>query len=449
MSELLTRREAALDALLAVDTRAAYAAQAVDAALNRRRLAARARAYVTETVYGTLRRRGTIDWMLGLCSRRPVESLHPVVRNALRLAVYETCWLDTVPGPVACHEAVELVKRRGQGRAAGFVNAVCRAVLRRQEAGDWPWPSADEDPVEALAVVTSHPRWLVRRWVERFGIEEAKALCEANNETPPLHIRTNTLKIQRGALAEMLEAAGAEVALGPLAPEALHVRGLGSVPESPAFRAGLFTVQDEGAQLVSRALAPEPGQRVIDLCAAPGGKTTHLAELMQNQGEIVAVDVHENKLKLVRENAARLGIGIIETVAGDGRAMPARLAPAHRVLVDAPCTGLGVVRRRPDLRWRPREEALEPLSRRQEELLAAAAELTLPGGVIVYSTCTIEPEETVDVVRRFLERHPAFTADPAPAAAVPADVGGFLYPHRHGTDGFFIARLRRSARGGL
>src|SRR5690606_9220961 len=132
----------------------------------------------------------------------------------------------------------------------------------------WPWPSADEDPVEALAVVTSHPRWLVRRWVERFGIEEAKALCEANNETPPLHIRTNTLKIQRGALAEMLEAAGAEVALGPLAPEALHVRGLGSVPESPAFRAGLFTVQDEGAQLVSRALAPEPGQRVIDLCGA-------------------------------------------------------------------------------------------------------------------------------------------------------------------------------------
>lgn len=443
MTDLRSRREAALDALLAVDTREAYAALAVDAALRRRRLAVPARGYVTEAVYGTLRRRGTIDWMLGQCSDRPLESLHPAVRNALRLAVYEMCFMRTVPGPVACHEAVALTKRRGPREAAGFVNAVCRTVLRRHQADEWAWPSVAEDPVAALSVLTSHPEWLVRRWVERFGVDEARALCEANNDTPPLHLRTNTLKIERRRLAAMLQAGGADVVLGRWAPEALHVTGLGRVADNAAFQAGLFAVQDEGAQLVSHALEPRPGQRVIDLCAAPGGKTTHLAQLMDNQGIIVAVDVHENKLALVRESAARLGVRIIDTVAGDGREMPGRSAPADRVLVDAPCTGLGVVRRRPDLRWRPREEALADLARQQEELLAAAAALTVPGGLIVYSTCSTEPEETVDVVARFLAVHREFAAEPPPPGTCKAGAGGYLFPHRHGTDGFFVARLRR------
>lgn len=445
MNELRSRREAALDVLVAVDTRAAYAALSLDAALKKYRLDARARAYVTEVVYGTLRRRGTLDWMIDQCSRRPSASLHPVVRNILRSAVYEISYMHSVPGPIACHEAVALAKRRRQRPAAGFVNAVCRAVLRRQEAGDWPWPSVDDDPVTALSVLTSHPRWLVARWVERFGVDEARRLCEANNEAPPLHVRTNTLRVERDELARRLEAVGADVSPGRWAPEALHVRGLGRLTDNASFQEGLFAVQDEGAQLVARALAPTPGQRIIDLCAAPGGKTTHLAQLMNNEGRIVAVDVHENKLGLVRQSAERLGIDIIDTVVGDSRDMPGRLEPADGVLVDAPCSGLGVLRRRPDLRWQQREESLAPLARQQEELLAAAAALTVPGGVVVYSTCSTEPEETTAVISRFLAEHGDFFLEAVPEAG-PIGESGFVFPHTHGTDGFFIARLRRKNR---
>lgn len=442
MTEARARRDAALDALLAVDTRAAYAALAVNAALKRRRLTARAGAYVTEVVFGTLRQRGTIDWMLAQCSDRPLESLHPTVRNVLRLATYEICFMRTVPGPVACHEAVNLVKRRKQPRAAGFVNAICRAVLRRHEADDWSWPSPEDDPVTALSVLTSHPRWLVARWIERFGVEETKRLCEANNDTPPLHIRANTLKTTRGDLARMLADDGVDAQPGRWAPEALHVRGLGRLTDNAAFQAGLFAVQDEGAQLVAHALAPEPGQRIIDLCAAPGGKTTHLAQLMDNQGQVIAIDIHKHKLGLIEENAARLGVNIVETVAGDGRRMPGRLQPAHGVVVDAPCSGLGVLRRRPDLRWQQRPESLAPLTRQQRELLEAAAELTLPGGVVVYSTCSTEPEETTAIVERFLADRGDFELEAPPLPAAVGD-GGYLFPHRHDTDGFFIARLRR------
>lgn len=443
MNDARRQRDAALDALVAVDTRNAYAALALDAALLRHRLGGRARAYATEVVYGTLRWRGTIDWMVARCSRRPPDRLDPAVRNILRMAAYELRFMHTVPGPVACHEAVALAKRRRRHNASGFVNAVCRAMLRLEDSDSWPWPSVESDPVAALAVLTSHPEWLVSRWIQRFGVDEARALCEANNVTPPLHVRTNTLRMRRDELAQALRTDGAEVAEGLLAPDALHVRGLGRPADNASFRAGAFTVQDEGAQLVAPALTPLPGQRIIDLCAAPGGKTTHISELMRDEGQVIAVDVHENKLNLVRESAGRLGIGIIETVVGDGRAMPGRLAPADAVLVDAPCSGLGVLRRRPDLRWRPREAALRPLAEQQRQLLGAAAALTRPGGVIVYSTCSTEPEETTAVVKQFLATHPQIVPESPPEACIAADVGGYLFPHHHGTDGFFIARLRR------
>lgn len=445
MHEARRRRDAVLDALIAVDTRNAFAALALNVTLTRRRLDGAGRAYATEVVYGTLRWRGTIDWMISQCSRRPPDDLDPVVRNILRMAVYEIRFMRTVPGPIACHEAVALAKRRRQHGAAGFVNAVCRAILHTEETNGWPWPSLEADPAAALAVLTSHPPWLVARWIDRFGVDEARALCEANNMTPPLHVRTNTRQLQRDELAAALRADGADVAFGSLAPEALHVRGLGRPGDNAAFRAGAFTVQDEGAQLVAPALSPLPGQRIIDLCAAPGGKTTHIAELMRDQGELIAVDVHENKLGLVRDNARRLRLGIIEIVPGDGRTMPGRLAPADGVLLDAPCSGLGVLRRRPDLRWRPREAALRPLAEQQGELLKAAAALTRPGGIIVYSTCSIEPEETTAVVEAFLANDARFEPEPPPKACVVASVGGYLFPHQHATDGFFIARLRRAS----
>jgi len=438
-------RQAAVDILTAVEERAAFAGLALDAYLERRGVPAAARGYVTEAVYGVLRWRGTLDWMLAQCSQRPVEALEPLLRNILRLAAYEIRFLDSVPAPVACHAAVGLAKTRYHPGIAAFVNGVCREVARRAAADDWPWPDMDADPVTALAVRTSHPEWLVARWVQRFGAAEAQQLCEANNIPPPLHLRTNPLKTSREALAEQLRAQGAQVQPGRWAPQALHVRGLRRIARNPAFEKGLFTVQDEGAQLVGHALAPQPGQRVIDLCAAPGGKTTHLAELMQNRGQVIAVDVHARKLALVARAAHRLGLDIITVLAEDARTLPGKLAPADRVLVDAPCTGLGVLRRRPDLRWRKHQEELAALAKLQGELLEAAARLTLPGGVIVYSTCSTEPEETTAVVEAFLAAHPEFTAEPAPprpCIAAPGP-GGYLYPHRHGTDGFFMVRLHK------
>ncbi|MFO7310469.1 MAG: 16S rRNA (cytosine(967)-C(5))-methyltransferase RsmB [Bacillota bacterium] len=439
-----TPRQAAVDILTAIEERAAFAGLALDAHLERIQLPAPARGYVTEIVYGVLRWRGTLDWMLAQCSHRPIEELTPAVRNILRLAAYEVCFLDSVPAPVACHAAVELAKARFHPGVASFVNGVCRQLSRRAWSGDWPWPDVDEDPVKALAVRTSHPEWLVARWVARFGVQEARALCEANNAAPSVHVRANILKTTREALAEALAGLGAQVKPGLWAPQALHVRGMGAVRDNPAFQSGLFTVQDEGAQLVAHVLDPQPGERVIDLCAAPGGKTTHLAELMGNEGQVVAVDVHAGKLGLVQRAAARLGITIVTTVEGDGREMPGRLAPADRVLVDAPCSGLGVLRRRPDLRWRKRPEELTALAALQGELLAAAAELTRPGGTLVYSTCTTEPEETTEVVEAFLRSRADFVPEVLPLREfVPDRFGGYLYPHRHGTDGFFIARLRK------
>lgn len=438
-------RQAAVDILSAIEEREAYAGLALDAQLARRAVPPTARAYVTEVVYGVLRWRGTLDWMIEQCSRRPVAELDPAVRHILRVAAYEVRFLETVPAPVACHAAVELAKARFHRGVAAFVNGVCRQLARREAAGDWPWPDLQDDPVTALAVRTSHPPWLVARWTERLGVEEARQLCEANNVPPPLHLRVNALRTTREELAARLGEHGAQVQAGPWAPQSLHVRGLGRVADHPDFQAGLFTVQDEGAQLVSLVLDPQPGERVVDLCAAPGGKTTHLAELMGNRGQVVAVDVHPHKLPLVERAARRLGIDIITTVAADGRTLPGKLAPAHRVLVDAPCTGLGVVRRRPDLRWRKGPEEIGALSRLQGELLEAAGRLTAPGGVLVYSTCSTEPEETTRVVRAFLESHPEFAPSPLPLPVfVPADgFGGYLYPHRHGTDGFFVARLQK------
>ncbi len=440
-------RQAAVDILVAIEERAAYAGLALDAELARRGGSSQVRAYITEIVYGVLRWRGTLDWMIGLCSRRSIDALDPGVRSILRVAAYEMRFLSSVPVPVAAHAAVELAKARYHPGVAAFVNGVCRQLSRRMESGDWPWPDMSEDPVGALVVKTSHPEWLVARWIERFGPGEAEALCAANNQSPALHVRANILKTTREVLRARLRELGAEVEAGGLAPQALRVKGMGSVGDNPLFREGLFTVQDEGAQLVVHVLDPQPGERVIDLCAAPGGKTTHIAELMGNRGAVVAVDVHPGKLRLVQQAAHRLGIHIITAEAGDGREMAGRLAAADRVLVDAPCSGLGVLRRRPDLRWRKSPSELAGLARLQGELLAAAATLTRPGGTLVYSTCTTEPEETTGVVQAFLAGRDDFASVELGTPFVPADgPGGYLYPHRHGTDGFYVARLQKMNR---
>lgn len=447
-----TGREAAFLALLAAEEGGVYVDQALDRILARSQLPERERGLATELAYGVARRLGSLDWALARFSRRPPERLDAPVRVAVRLGAYQLWHLDRIPAHAAVDESVELVRRHGPAYAAGFVNAVLRAAARvRWE--ELPLPPAAEDPAGHLAIAGAHPRWLVERWLARLGTEETAALLAANNRVPVLSARVNRLRAEPEALLRELERAGATVEPGRYLPEALRL-GHGVHPaELTAFREGRLTWQDESSMLAVHVLDPQPGETVIDVAAAPGGKSTHIAERMGDRGRVIACDVDARRLRKLEENARRLGLHSIEPLALDGRRLGDRFAgAADRVLADVPCTGLGVIARRPDLRWRKAPGDIRALAALQRELLASAAACLKPGGVLVYSTCTTEPEENQDVVAAFLrETDGEFAAEdlrpwlPPALRDEPGAAEGWiqLWPHRHGVDGFFIARIRR------
>jgi 16S rRNA (cytosine967-C5)-methyltransferase len=423
----------------------AFAELVLDAELAARPAAARDVALATELVYGTLRWQRYLDWILAPHSRRRLDALDPRVRVLLRMAAYQVVFLERVPAFAAVNDAVTLARGRGARGAPEFVNAVLRSFARRGRREREPAPPPD--PVDALATRCSFPTWLAARWVARYGTEDAHALMLALNARPPLTVRTNTLKITREALAARLRDHDRASTATPHAPEGLVLTpGSGPPAAWPEFREGLFTVQDEAAMLVSRLLAPAPGETIVDACAAPGGKTTHLAQLMENRGRVLALDPQPGRLDRVVETAARLGAAIVETRPGTVEARAREHAGAcDGVLVDAPCSNLGVVRRNPEVKWRRRPEELAASAARQRAILAAAATMVRGGGRLVYATCSLEPEENDDVVRAFLESRPDFAIDP-PASFAPAlAADGVLrcLPHRHGTDGFTAVRFRR------
>jgi len=405
----------------------------------------RDKALARELVYGVLRWLSKLDYALERFSSRRLRRLNPVVRNALRLGAYQLLMLDRIPPWAAVSESVELVKARGVPHAAGFVNAVLRALERGRDSLRFDAP----DELSRLALKWAHPLWLVKRWVGRWGLQEAEELLKASNAIPPFAIRVNPLRSNREELLDRLQKEGFSPRPTPRSPWGIIVEEPEGLLESDVFEAGLFQVQDEGAQLVSWLLTPQPGDRVLDLCAAPGGKTTHLAEMMGDQGEIVAVDVNPRKLKLLRENCRRLGISIVRPLRYDARRpLPLPEKGFDRVLVDAPCTGLGVLRRNPDTKWRVREGDPERLSRLQLNILEQGAKMVRPQGMLLYSTCTLTEEENEEVVKRFLQENPFELADPRPFFPEIRDFftseGFFLaLPHRHGTDGFFAALFRR------
>jgi 16S rRNA (cytosine967-C5)-methyltransferase len=437
-------REVAVRALERVEAAASFADIALDHELASRPLSPRDAALAMELVYGTLRWQRYLDWILAPHSRRRLETLDARVRVILRMTAYQIALLDRVPTFAAVNDAVTLAPRTPGVKP--FVNAVLRSFARR--APREREPAAPRDPLEALATRCSFPTWLAARWVARFGREEAEALMRASNERPPLTLRANALRTTRDALAERL---GAEegLAVRPTrhAPEGLVV-GPGGAPASwRAFGDGSFAVQDEASMLVGRLLAPEPGATVADVCAAPGTKTTHIAELMADRGRVLAFDPEPERLARVREAAARLGITVVD--ARDG-AVDA-LAPGFRdacdaVLVDAPCSNLGVLRRNPEVKWRRQPSDLGPASRQQSEILAAAATMVKPGGRLVYATCSLEPEENEAVVSAFLQARPEFAIDSPDTFPLPLDPDGWLRcrPDRHGTDGFAAVRFHRS-----
>jgi 16S rRNA (cytosine967-C5)-methyltransferase len=421
----------ALDALVRVEE-GAFANVVLPTMLRTSGLRDRDRAFVTDLVYGSVRSERRLDDLVTRVARRPVRRLDPPVRAALRLGAYQL--LHGVPAHAAVSETVDAVAARSP-RARGFVNGALRALTRL--GPPWPEPSRE-------AVALSYPDPLVAVLVDALGRDDARAALAAMNEPPPVTLRVNPRRASPSAVAAELAGAGAAVEWGRLVGEALLVRGVGDPARLPVVADGRATPQDQASQAVVALLAPEPGDLVADVAAAPGGKTTAVAEHVGDAGAVVAVDVDAGRLRLVRAAASRLGLSRISCVVADGRAAPLRAGVFDRVLLDAPCTGLGALRRRPDARWRFEVDAIAELATRQRGLLAAAAALVCPGGTLVYSVCTLTREETVDVDNWAATQLPSFTAAaPPPGPWRPHGRGALLLPQDAATDGMFVLKLER------
>lgn len=431
-------RKAALTGLLLVE-QGIFINQVLNEIFKQHQLSEQDRGLTTELIYGTTRMRGTLDYYLKRISRRPIAKLDPEVRNILRLGAYQILFLDRIPNSAAVNEAVKLAPTKNQRLVAGFINGVLRNLIRKQQ--QIKFPDLKTDPVAHISSKYSHPEWMVRRWVKRWGAEQVIKLCQFNNQPPELHLRVNTIKVTVEELQNYFAAKGIPTRPGRFASDVLVVGEGARILRDSYFQQGYYYVQNESSVLVGHALNPQPGEIVYDLCSAPGGKTTHLAQLMKNQGKIIAVDVTKEKIDLVKENAQQLGISIIETKVADAATI--KLPLADKVLVDAPCSGLGTLAHRPDIRWSKSESDIVELSQIQRRILANAAGLVKPGGLLVYSTCTIEPEENQENLAWFLENFPSYRLKPLPNWFPGDSCQGYvsIMPFKHRIDGFFISLL--------
>lgn len=444
-------RRIAWQVLIAVEE-GAFADAALGRCLRRAGLARRDRSLATQLVYGTLAWQGLLDRAIEQGGRDPLE-LDAALRTLLRLALFQLVRLDRVPDFAAVDTAVELSKEVKRGAAGGLVNALLRRFLRRGKR--IALPPRTPDLAAHLAVAFSHPRWLVERWLDELGAAETEALLAANNAAAPTVVRVNRRRADPARLVAALAERGIAARPAAYAASALVLESGGDPGDLPGHREGWFALQGEASQLVVALLDPPVGARVLDVCAAPGGKATAIAERVGDGGLVVAVDRQRRGLRVLQRAAARLGVRVA-AVNADSAVLP--LDPgwtADAVLVDAPCSGLGTLRQHPEIRWRRAAADLPVLAARQARLLDVASQRVAPGGGLVYATCTISAAENADVIARFLATHPGFSLDD-PRRHLPPDahplVGarGFLetFPHRHGLDGFFAARLRRSAPGG-
>ncbi len=413
----------------------------LDVAFDRRTQAldARDRRWVQELVWGSLRRRSGLDAILDARVKGGIVRLDDDVGDLLRLGAYQLLYMGSVPPYAAIAQTVELVKQRhGQG-AGGLANAVLRRIDRERDALDVAIPL---DPIDALAQEHGHPRWIVARWVARWGAVETARLLEGNNTQGPIFIRPFGIVTEQ--LEATLEAGGVTATEAPLARGSLALPTGVALTELGAFKQGLFFVQDPAATLVAQYAAIAPGSVVADLCAAPGGKAL---ELSRTAAVVLAADRGPTRVKRLAENVRRVDAHNVHVFAADVR--DAAIAQVDVVLLDVPCTGTGTFRRHPDARWRLKISDLAVMAAAQRALVRSAAMLVKPGGLLVYSTCSLEPEENDSQVESFLAEHPGWTLEPPPEGAVPAEVldAGRLrvLPHRHGVDGAFAARLRRRA----
>ncbi|TWI55110.1 16S rRNA (cytosine(967)-C(5))-methyltransferase RsmB [Halalkalibacter nanhaiisediminis] len=442
-------REVALDMLLQIEKNQAYSNLLLNQTVKRSKLDQRDVGLLTEMVYGTIQRRDTLDFYLQPFIKKGVSSLDVWVKILLRLSVYQIVYLDRVPDRAIVHEAVQIAKKKGHKGISGMVNGVLRSILRQG------LPTFDQvkDETKRFALETSFPLWLVERWVEQYGLEETKAMCETSLTPPSVTVRVNRVKGTVTEAIERLSEEGLIVKRGELSPDAIVIEK-GNVFETRAYNQGYVTAQDESSMLVGRAVNVQPGMSVIDACAAPGGKSTHLAEQMNDEGTVLSFDLHEHKVKLIRQQAERLNLKSIQAEALDARKIDQRLHGLQfdRVLIDAPCSGFGVIRRKPDIKWTKSEQDIQAIHVIQQDILDAVAPFVKSGGTLTYSTCTVDKEENEESVRAFLTNHEDFELDSTLEERLPEKLvqsGRYqtgmvtILPQDFQTDGFFIASLRK------
>ncbi|WP_082423294.1 16S rRNA (cytosine(967)-C(5))-methyltransferase RsmB [Paenibacillus dakarensis] len=446
----VSARELALNVLTQVEQEGAYSNLLLNKELQKAALEKGDAGLATELVYGTISRLNTLDYFLDRFVKKGTTKLQPWVRALLRLSLYQIMYLDRIPDHAVVSEAVKLAKKRGHQGISGMVNGVLRNILRQKEELVIP---ENLPPAEAISLRHSHPKWLVERWIEQYGVEAAEAICKANNEPPAVSIRVNTTMISREAMLEEMNNGGFDAVPSKLSPYGIIVKSGGNMAHTDWYRDGMISIQDESSMLVAEVVDPAPGMRVLDCCAAPGGKTAHMGEIMKDDGSIIANDLHSHKQKLIAEQAERLGLDSIKTVTGNALDLAKAFEPAtfDRVLLDAPCSGLGVIRRKPDLKWAKTPDDIGEIASLQRELLQSVSTLVRPGGVLVYSTCTIETRENEGAVKAFLAENPNFevASDETDGInrtvkhALPRGGGVQILPQHFHSDGFYIVRLRR------
>jgi 16S rRNA (cytosine967-C5)-methyltransferase len=439
-------REAAMDLLVGIEKNHSYSNLLLNSVIEKNEWSAKDIGLLTELTYGTLQRRMALDFFLQPFIKNN-KKLANWIHHLLRITLYQMVYLDKIPDRAAIFEAVEIAKKRGHKGIASLVNGVLRSIQREG------LPTFEEitDPIERLSLETSHPRWLVTRWVNQFGYEKTKEMCEINLTAPMQTARINLTKISRDECVTLLEEDGFVIEKSPIIPEAIRCLK-GNLASSIPFKYGMFTIQDESSMLTSYALGAKEHESILDACAAPGGKSTHIAEKMDNTGEVFSIDLHEHKVKLIKDNARRLGLNNIRTIVMDTRQVKNEFKDEvfDRILLDAPCSGLGVMRRKPDMKYTKTEQDLTRLSKIQHELLMSVSPLLKKGGILVYSTCTVDKEENEQTIRTFLDENPDFEGDYSFKARMPEAVGqlitGFdlqILPQDFGSDGFYIACLRK------
>ncbi|MEG8946018.1 16S rRNA (cytosine(967)-C(5))-methyltransferase RsmB [Rosettibacter firmus] len=427
-----------------VDRTDAYLDKLLEIELKNSNLSGVDKALLFEIVHGVMRWMGRLDWILTGFYKGQFSKSVSDVKNALRVALYQILFLDKIPDYAAVNEAVEFIKKLQGQKYADIANAVLRNIIRNKDSIRYPDP--EEDLIGYLSAYYSHPAWMVKRWFKRFGKEETEKLLIANNSKPVLSLRVNNLVTSLDELKSLLDSVELKYTISKYLPEFIRLNKLTNITDWEYFQKGFFSVQDESSGLPVKLLDVKPGMRVLDLCAAPGGKTAFIADIMNNQGEIIAIDRYESRLKILEKNLTRLKVTNVKTLAinaldfNDNEGF-------DRVLVDAPCSGLGTLTKKPDLKWKKDLGDIRKIINIQYELLKKGSSMLKVGGSLVYSTCTIEPEENFEIIKRFLAENPNFTLVDAseifPKELLDENGCVQTYPHIHGIDGSFAAKIIR------